>query len=304
MKKALITGAYGFVGRHVARAAAQQGYLVTALGHGAWGREEWRDWGIQEWRQADVTPETMMTYAGEPDVIFHCAGSGSVFYSVSHPFQDYQRTVSTMLSVLEYIRVHSPGTRLVVPSSAGVYGVAQRMPIRVADPLNPVSPYGVHKRIAEELCQSYAKSFGLQVAIARLFSVYGIGIRKQLIWDACQKMSAGQFGFAGTGDETRDWLHVDDAASLMLTGVAHASRDCPVVNGGTGAAVAIRDVVVQIARELGLSQSPEFSGQVRAGDPVHYQADLEGALAWGWRPQRVLAAELSAYVDWFKRGAP
>lgn len=302
-KTALITGAYGFVGRHVARAAEKQGYKVRGIGHGAWGREEWRQWGLSEWHSVDVNVESLLTYSGEPDVIFHCAGSGSVAFSMTHPYQDYQRTVATTLSVLEYLRVNSRQTRLVIPSSAGVYGLAEKMPIATDDPLNPVSPYGLHKKMAEDLCISYARHFEVNCAIVRLFSVYGIGIRKQLIWDACSKMTAGDFSFAGTGHETRDWLHVDDAASLMLIAAGNASPTCPVVNGGAGIAVRIQEIVDRIALKSQVGKKAVFSGRLRQGDPLHYQADIQGAMAWGWRPVKNLETELDAYVDWYLRGA-
>ena len=303
MKHALVTGAYGFVGRHVARAAAARGYVVRGMGHGAWGRDEWRRWGIEEWHACDVNLETLNTYGGEPDLIAHCAGSGSVAYSITHPYQDFQRTVATTRDVLEFARLNHPGARLVMPSSAGVYGVAERMPIRVQDPLNPASPYGLHKKMAEELCQSYGRHFGLKVAVVRLFSVYGIGIRKQLLWDACTKLRAGELGFAGTGGETRDWLHVDDAAELLLAAADHASASCPVVNGGSGRAVPIREVVDAIAADMGTDTAPRFSGQARPGDPTHYQADTTEALALGWAPRRAWREELRAYVAWFMDGA-
>jgi UDP-glucose 4-epimerase len=302
-KTALITGAYGFIGRHVARAASKRGYLVRGMGHGGWGRDEWRQWGLSDWHSTDVTIESLLTYSGEPDVIFHCAGSGSVAFSMTHPYQDYQRTVATTLSVLEYLRINMPQTRLVIPSSAGVYGLAQKMPIAVDDFLNPVSPYGLHKKMAEDLCRSYAQHFGVRSASVRLFSVYGIGIRKQLIWDACQKMAAGNFNFAGTGRETRDWLHVEDAADLLLLAADHADESCPMVNGGAGVAVKIKDVVERIAERLDVPQRPVFSGAVRQGDPVHYQADVSEAFALGWRPTRDLHTEIDAYVDWYKGGA-
>ena len=301
---ALVTGAYGFVGRHVARALAAQGVHVTGIGHGSWGRDEWRRCGVAEWHTADVTVDSLITYAGEPDVVFHCAGSGSVAFSMTHPHQDWQRTVASTQSVLEYLRVRRPAARLVIPSSAGVYGVAERMPITTTDALRPTSPYGVHKTMAEDLCRSYARHFGVRSALVRLFSVYGIGIRKQLLWDACCKLSQGVGTFAGTGLETRDWLHVEDAAQLMLVAAQHASADCPVVNGGMGAAICIREVVELIASRLGGAVQPVFSGHSRAGDPTHYQADLSGAQAWGWAPQRDRVREMNAYVDWYRGGAP
>lgn len=299
----LVTGAYGFVGRHVARALATRGAHVTGIGHGNWGSDEWRRWGLAEWHTADVTLENLITYAGKPDYVFHCAGSGSVGFSMDHPQQDWQRTVSSTLAVLEYLRMQRVGARLVIPSSAGVYGVAAHMPISINTVLKPSSPYGVHKKIAEDLCRSYAQHFGVRSALVRLFSVYGVGIRKQLLWDACVKLSRGVARFAGTGSETRDWLHVEDAARLMIIAAQHASTTCPVVNGGSGQAVCIRDVVGLLAARLGNSALPTFSGELRAGDPVHYQADVAEAAAWGWAPQCDQMREMNLYVDWFLGGA-
>ena len=301
-KIALVTGAHGFIGRHVARAIAYQGYEVRAIGHGTWGRDEWRQWGISEWHPADVTIDSLITYAGEPDLIVHCAGSGSVAFSMSHPYQDYQRTVATTHSVLEYIRTIRPDTTLVCPSSAGVYGFATTMPIKPDATLNPVSPYGVHKKIAEDLCRCYGKHFGVRSALVRFFSIYGVGLRKQLIWDACTKIAAGGLTFNGTGEETRDWLHVEDASSLMIHAARYANTHCPVVNGGTGQALTISTVVSAIAEEIGAPR-PTFSGIVRPGDPPHYRADISDAIAWGWDPARDWREEIRTYVRWFKAGA-
>jgi UDP-glucose 4-epimerase len=301
---ALVTGANGFVGRHMARALAAHGTHVTGIGHGNWARNEWRRWGVAEWHTADVTVDSLTTYAGKPDLVFHCAGSGSVAFSMTHPQQDWQRTVGSTLAVLEYLRVQRPDARLVIPSSAGVYGAAEHMPISIDAALRPSSPYGVHKKVAEELCREYAQHFGVRLALVRLFSVYGIGLRKQLLWDACSKLSKGVMRFAGTGTETRDWLYVEDAAQLMMTAAQNATTDCPVVNGGEGLAVSIREVVELIAVRLGNSALPVFSGERRAGDPAHFQADISEALAWGWVPQHERKSEMNAYVDWFIDGAP
>ena len=82
--------------------------------------------------------------------------------------------MATTTAVLEFIRLHQPEASLVIPSSVGVYSVVKSASIRVDQSLTPISPYGVHKKIVEELCQSYARHFGLHCAIVRLFSVYGI----------------------------------------------------------------------------------------------------------------------------------
>jgi UDP-glucose 4-epimerase len=302
VKQVLVTGAYGFVGRHVARRLSESGFAVHAMGHGAWGREEWREWGISEWHACDVTLDNLITYGGAPALVFHCAGSGSVGFSMTHPMQDYQRTVGTTMAVLEFMRQYTPDSKLVIPSSAGVYGLAQRMPIAVEDPLNPVSPYGLHKKVAEDLCRSYGKHFGIASAIVRLFSVYGEGLRKQLLWDACNKIANGQAEFGGTGEETRDWIHVEDAATLMIMAANAATPQGVIVNGAGGSEISVRDVLERIAAEFP-PQPIHFSGIQRPGDPTNYAADLTEARQLGWTPQHQWKAGVSAYARWFKAGA-
>lgn len=299
MKQAAVLGAAGFVGRHAARALAGAGYQVVGIGHGTWLRDEWRDWGLSEWHMTDISVESLLTYADKPEVLIQCAGSGSVAFSMAHPAQDFRRSVDTTLAALDFVRLHAPDCRVVLPSSAAVYGTAERMPIRIDDPLHPESPYGVHKKIAEDLCRSYARTFGVHSAIVRLFSVYGVGLRKQLFWDACTKLVQGEVEFAGTGEELRDWLAVQDAAALLITAAARASADCPIVNGGTGESANVRTIVEGLARALGLTVQPTFSGARRSGDPIGYEADITEALGWGWRAEQSLAGGLAAYAAWF-----
>ena len=300
----LVTGAFGFLGRHVSRACARAGYTVRGIGHGLWTRAVWSDWGLSEWHASDVTLDAMVSYAGEPDMIVHCAGSGSVGFSMSNPAQDFDRTVVTTRDVLEYMRLHRPQARLVLPSSASVYGNALTMPISLMAPLSPVSPYGWHKQMAEDCCLSYARHFGVSVAIVRLFSVYGVGLRKQLLWDACTNLSRGPATFGGTGQETRDWLHVDDAAHLLVAAGRAASSSQLIINGATGVGVPTRWIVETIANAFGGAGGVQFSQGARPGDPLHLIADMSGAHMLDWRPEKTLEAELARYVEWFKAGAP
>ena len=303
MKTALVTGAYGFIGRHIARKLAAEGFLVEGLGHGEWSPIEARSWGLSDWHTAEVMVETLFAYAGKPDVVFHCAGSGSVGYSITNPYQDFQRTVLTAVAVLEFIRLHQPAATLIIPSSPAVYEVVKSSSIYVDQPLAPTSPYGVHKQIVENLCKSYGEHFGLHCAIIRLFSVYGIGLRKQLLWDACHKLSTGYPSFSGTGEETRDWLNIEDAANLMCLAAHKADSSCPVVNGGTGVGITVRQAVHWIAQALGCTQYPLFSGHVRPGDPTHLVADISQARVWGWEPKHNLQDDITTYVEWFAQGA-
>lgn len=299
---ALVTGVAGFVGRHVAKAAAAKGFRVFGLGHMA-PAEDLTQWGVNMTVEGDVTLEAIFNLPRAPDVIIHCAGGASVARSFDAPLDDFRRTVESTAVVLEYARHRAGQISVVIPSSAAVYGLSETFPTSTDDPCNPVSPYGLHKAISEALAQSYAGRFGVPVAIVRLFSIYGPGLRKQLLWDACTKLSQGPSSFFGTGQETRDWLHVSDASSLLLAAAERATTHCPIVNGGSGESVAIADILKLISAVSGFAEA-SFTGDVRPGDPVHYRADISGALDWGWAPKIRLDAGIAEYVRWYAEVLP
>jgi UDP-glucose 4-epimerase len=302
MTTVLITGAHGFIGRYCAREFSGHGYRAIGLGYGKWGYQSHEEFGIHRWIEAAVDSDSLLSIAEPVHIVVHCAGSGSVGYSVTNPMQDFQMTVDTTLAVLEFMRIAAPDATLVYPSSAAVYGCRDVAPISEGDPLQPVSPYGCHKKIAEELCASYVRNFGLKASIIRFFSIYGAGLRKQLLWEACRKLlglsdsSVGEF--FGTGDETRDWLHVRDAARLVRT-LGERPQDGLVVNGGTGTAVRVLDVLTHLAAEVGWKGRLAFNGTVRSGDPQHQCADIALARSLGWSPSISLQDGLREYVAWF-----
>lgn len=298
-KRVLVTGAYGFIGRYTAKEFHKAGYYVIGLGHGTWGQNEASRWGVDEWHVGDVTMDALQTYALDCEVIVHCAGSGSVGFSIANPMKDFERTVWTTHYVLEFIRLYSPTTRFVYPSSAAVYGNQDELPLQVNMIPNPISPYGVHKKIVEELCQMYAKQYGVKVAVLRLFSVYGNGLRKQLLWDACRKLSDRQNEFWGTGEETRDWVHVCDVARAMYTACLQASPQCPVVNVASGHGTKISDILQILFGEYGEHEQPFFGGQINVGNPNHYVADISEIKEWDWKPEVSLQDGVKDYVRWF-----
>jgi len=201
---------------------------------------------------------------------------------------------------MEYVRCRAPHARVVYPSSASVYGVVQELPIREDAACVPISPYGAHKWMAEQLVGYYCKHYAISAAIVRLFSVYGCGLRKQLLWDGCRKLGAGDPVFMGTGREVRDWLHVDDAANLLKFASQHATPSCPIVNGGTGEGVSVRDVLAHLAGcLLGDVGLPSFSDALRSGDPTNFIADPTRAMSWGWAPSAHWQVRVSEYAAWW-----
>src|SRR5258707_616275 len=167
-----VTGANGFIGRHLARTLADEGHTVHGIGHGALEDSDKRRLGIQTWLNGEIDAANLNALAGRsgsPSTIFHLAGGSSVGLSIAQPFEDFSRTVSSTARLLEWLRGSAPECRLIVASSAAVYGAEYNGPISEdAEPV-PMSPYGQHKLMMEQLCRSYAVTFGLRSTVARLF---------------------------------------------------------------------------------------------------------------------------------------
>jgi UDP-glucose 4-epimerase len=304
-----VTGARGFIGSHVARDLARQGAVVCGVGHGLWPNHEAAKWGLSEWINGDVSASNLGALAairGNPALVIHLAGGSSVGAALAQPREDFRRTVESTAELLEWLRQEAPQARVVAVSSAAVYGDGHARPIAESAALNPYSPYGHHKAAMESLCQSYAASYGLRVVIARLFSVYGAGLRKQLLWDLCVKLAhpSADVTLGGTGGETRDWVHVEDIASILPALAVQASRQVPVFNVGSGNPVSVNQIASLVAHNWleqgGRSIVPRFTGQGRAGDPQYLVASCSKLMACGLSAARPIEHGIGEYVKWFR----
>jgi UDP-glucose 4-epimerase len=292
---AWITGASGFIAGHVTAEFRRRGWTVL---------------GIDRVPHADahVTAEVSETSladalrkTGAPQAIFHGAGNGSVGRSIADPSMCRRDTLDSTLTLLDFLKRNAPACRLVFPSSAAIYGASDKPTLAEDCPPNPVSPYGAHKLAAEEACRTAAAA-GQPIAILRMFSVYGPGLRKQLPWDLGQRILAGEdpITLFGTGNETRDFLAVADAARLIVD-LATTDRPSPViVNGGTGKPTTVAAFAAQLAAALGAAPHIAFNGEVRAGDPQAYCADVTKLSTLDFTPAVSLTQGLADYARWLK----
>lgn len=297
----LITGAKGFIGSHVSTYFKKLGYETFGIGHGDLYVDECKKIGLDYWIKSEITLKTLCELNQEFDSIIHCGGSGSVDFSVKNPYDDFKKTVDATLEVLEYMRLYNPNAKLIYPSSPAVCGEHDDSPIKESCKRKPLSPYGYHKKIAEDLCKSYSDKYNLNIKIIRLFSVYGETLKKQLLWDSCNKLSTSQnvIKFWGTGKETRDFIHIDDVLTLM-SAILDESSHFLIVNGGSGIRYEISQIVHKIDALLAQNKIIEFTNDLHIGNPIYYLADIDVALSLGWKPSISLDDGLKNYVLWFK----
>jgi UDP-glucose 4-epimerase len=313
MAHILITGAHGFIGKHLARALAGAGHQVCGVGHGIWPESQAAAWGVAHWINGDIQPgnlRQMQQLAGTPDRVYHLAGGSSVGAAVANPREDFFRTVVTTAELLDWLRLDAPAAHLIAVSSAAVYGAGHSGPIGEEAVLTPYSPYGHHKRMMEDLCRSHAAGCGLRVSIARLFSVFGTGLKKQLPWDLCSRLAAQATPLAlgGSGAELRDWTDVRDVVRALALLGDRAPDALTVCNVGTGTGTPVRQIAEQLCAtwndgSLVAAPALQFSGQSRAGDPFSLIANSDRLSALGFEWQIPMAQGLADYVLWFQSEA-
>jgi UDP-glucose 4-epimerase len=301
-----ITGANGFIGRYLARTLADAGLTVHGIGHGALEDPHKHRLGLRIWLNGEIDAANLGALAGAgglPSTIFHLAGGSSVGLSIAQPFEDFSRTVASTARLLEWLRGSAPECRLIVASSAAVYGTEYDGRISEGAAPVPMSPYGQHKLMMEQLCRSYAVTFGLTSTIARLFSVYGSHLRKQLLWDICSQLQRGEgtLVMGGTGAEVRDWTDVRDVARLLVKIAELPQRESyDVINGGTGLGTTVAEIASMVVKNWGGDIAVRFSGIVRPGDPFSLLAGDAKLRRLPFEWQISVARGLAEYVLWFK----
>lgn len=305
MTRAWVTGAAGFIGQHLVRHLAASGAHVAGLDltpqPGALYElvDSWQKGAVNKTALDELCKAT-----GIPETIYHLAGGSSVGPSFADPIGDFDATVTGTIQVLNWVRQCAPQCRLVLVSSAAVYGNLYKGPIAETAQTSPYSPYGTHKFVMEQVARGWAKSFGLRVAALRLFSVYGPGLKKQLLWDLCNKLAQGgkQVTLGGTGAELRDWTHVEDVVRVMTVIPALADSTMPTVNVGTGIGTSVARIAELTARAFGrTAEDIFFIGQSRLGDPFSLISALgkleDLGFKWSWE----LEDGIREYVDWYCR---
>jgi len=291
--KLLVLGSDGFIGSNAVRYFKERGHLV----HSA---------DILIRHAADYTPinpefaDFGRLFHNKPfDVCINATGAANVQFSFDHAAMDYTLNVSNVFHILEALRQFNPQCKFINFSSAAVYGSVEYLPIDEKHPIKPLSPYGLHKHYSELVCKEFFDHFGMQTLSLRAFSAYGPGLKKQLFWDVYQKALKGkEIQLFGTGEESRDFIYIDDILQAIELLIAKAEFKGQTVNVANGVEVRIGDAVKRFLVQLGYDCTPTYSGQLKVGDPPNWCANIDMLRQHGYQQSVLLDEGLKKYSDW------
>jgi UDP-glucose 4-epimerase len=237
--------------------------------------------------------------AAAPAVLIHCAGRASVGLSVSEPAGDFYSNAVVTFEILNALRSVAPKCRFIQLSSAAVYGNPLTNPVCEHQPPAPISPYGFHKMVSEQLCTEFASLYGVPTAAARIFSAYGPGLRRQVLWDVCQKAFAGkEIALQGTGSETRDFVHALDIANALYAIALKAPMEGEPYNVASGREVSIAELAALVVNAVDHGGVVRFDGEVPVGNPLNWRGDIARLRALGFTPSVSLESGVKSFVDW------
>jgi nucleoside-diphosphate-sugar epimerase len=311
--KAVVTGAAGFIGSHVAESLLGDGHDVVGVDcFTDYYPRETKERNLRVLRdhrrfrlvEARLQDTDLVPLLRDAEQVFHLAAQAGVRASWGREFAAYtDHNVLATQRLLE-AALSAGRPRVVYASSSSVYGDAPPLPLREDGPCQPISPYGVTKLAAEHLAVLYHRNHGLPTVSLRFFTVYGPRQRPDMAFHRFLSAArdGGEIVVFGDGRQTRDFTFVADAVAAMRA-AALSGRPGTVYNVGGGERVALEDVLRLVesvtARPLRIQRQ-----EAQKGDMTDTFADTTAARRdLGFRSAVALADGLAREWEWLREGA-
>lgn len=293
--KILVVGSRGFIGSHCVDYFSRE--------HEVWGCDIVIDYNIPRYIviNSEDSDFASMFETLQFEVCINCSGAANVPFSIENPYFDYRLNTLNVIKILEAIRKHAPSCKFITMSSAAVYGNPESLPILESAKLMPVSPYGYHKVMAEEVCKEYSRFWGIKTCCLRIFSAFGPRLKKQLFWDMYNKfISQKEITLWGTGRESRDFIYVSDIVKIVELAIKNSTFEAQCVNVANGRQISIAEVADTFVKVLGTNKKVVFNQAERKGDPINWEADIATIKQWGYTQITTLEDGIKKYVTWIE----
>ena len=307
----LVTGAAGFIASHLCRRLLKEGFMVVGVDSFNDSYPKWiKEKNIHDLLQGknfefiaqDLQNLDLKKLLNKVDCVFHLAAQAGVRTSWGKNFDVYTKNnIQTTQMLLEAAK-EIPLEKLIYASSSSVYGLCPDLPMTEKSPLNPLSPYGVTKLAAEQLCFLYFKNYGVPTVSLRLFTVYGPGQRPDMAFHKFYKaMSENrEIIVFGDGKQTRDFTYIDDIIEANIASLEKAKIG-EVYNIGGGHQEKLEDVF-PIMEKISQKKIMIKKSERQKGDVPHTFALIEKARSdLNYSPQTPLLDGLKEEWIWLQR---
>lgn len=315
MKRAIITGACGFIGACLTKALLEDGVQVVGIDNLSRRGSEINALELTHknftLHRVDLsqTPKVMQVFGeiGPVDAVFHLAGQVAVTTSYVDRQKDFFDNALASFNVIEAVKRYTPEAYCLYSSTNKVYGH-----LRVAHPvgaecqLNPYTPYGVSKAVGDMYFTEYGRQeLGLDTIALRQSCIYGhhqFGVEDQgwVAWFTIANILKRPVTIYGDGSQVRDLLYVDDLVQLYKTCFAHRLTGAYPVGGGIQNALNLNDALDLIPQLTGLAFSKITHSSLRPGDQPYFVADLSWTCQakLDWKPRTELHDGLCRMTEW------
>jgi nucleoside-diphosphate-sugar epimerase len=275
-RRVLVTGGAGFIGSHLVSRLLGKGYCVVVLDNLSSGKMENLAGVVDEpsfeFVRGDIRDREVVRKAlVGVDAVAHLAALIDVSASVADPFPTHDVNVNGTLNVLHEVAKCRVG-KFVLASSTAVYGDVKELPVVESAVLQPLSPYAASKAACEAYCCAFSGCFGVDTVRLRFFNVYGPRNEKNPYSGVISKfiraaLDGEVLKVEGDGEQTRDFVFVDDVVSAIVLGLESQNVGGEVFNVCTGEPISINGLVdavgVAVGKELRVVHGPARLGDIR-----------------------------------------
>jgi UDP-glucose 4-epimerase len=295
IRHAVVTGSSGFIGSALTENLVAKGVEVIGVDSSPSLKTDYKTVLL------DITEKNALEeYIRSDTVIFHMAARASVPGSVANPADDFHNTCYGLFQVLESARKY--GCKVIFPSTASIFDIGNELPMTEKSYVKPSSPYGAAKVAGEAYCFVYHRCYGIDIRIARMFSVYGIGMNRFAIYDIIQNILKNneELVLLGDGKQIRDYLYIDDVVE-GLGRIATHGKPGEDYNLASGQRVPLLELAQTIGRLMDVPNiNISLTGESFPGDIPQWYADVTKIKDIGFVPKVSLREGLEKTIKWLK----